>query len=98
MSNLEQDPAADTVRAVVTRILGDYVVTYPQQNCGDLTTRDSVTFSLVGWKGTSEPQCEEVVELSGTTLWSRGWRAESARPIVARRPKQHKQHEKRSAS
>lgn len=97
MSSIEQDPAAEAVRAVVTRIRDSYVVTYPLRDCGDLTTRDSVTFSIEGWKGAAEPQCDQIVELSGTTLWSRGWRAESARPVVARRKTQHaEQH--RSAS
>lgn len=97
MSSIEQDPAAEPVRAVVTRVRENYVVTYPLRDCGDLTTRDSVTFSLEGWRGTAEPQCEQIVELSGTTLWSRGWRADSARPVVARRKNQQNE-QRRSAS
>ena len=76
------DPSLEAVKATVTSVKEDYVVTYPNRECGDLRTTDSVTFSLSGWQGKSPPQCGQVVDLIGTALFSRGWRAESASPIT----------------
>ena len=77
------DPSCDSVRATVAKVLDTYVVCYPEQNCGDLTERDSVTFSLTGWEGKYQPEPGQVVELDETCLYSNGWRAKCARPIRA---------------
>lgn len=89
----EQDPFQVPVRATVTKVEERYVVTYPRNKCGDLTERDSVTFSLSDWQGGGEPECGQIVELLDTSLYSRGWRAKKARPVTPKR----RQQEVRSA-
>lgn len=79
--NSKQDPSWDTVRVVVSQVYETYVVTYPLKRCGDLLTTDSVTFSLIDWKGKTSPDKGQVIDLAETHLYSRGWRAKSARPV-----------------
>jgi hypothetical protein len=76
-----QDPSCVDIRAVVTSVEEKYVVTYPLEPCGDLTTRESVTFSLSVWSGKHEPQVGQIVTLIDTCLWQQGWRANGARPV-----------------
>lgn len=85
----EEDPFQVSVRATITRVEESYAVTYPLEDCGDLTVDDSVTFSLSDWQGRFEPESGQVVELLDTALYSRGWRAKHARPVVpTQQPKQ----------
>lgn len=82
MSIQQQDPSCTDIRAWIARIEERYVVTYPLQACGDLTTDDSVTFSLSEWSGKRKPQVGQVVTLIDTALWRQGWRANGARPVT----------------
>ena len=82
MSN-EHDPSCSTIRATVGKVIDDnYVVAYPLEDCGDLRSKDSVTFSLNRWAGYDEPEHGQTVELVNTSLYARGWRAESDRPVT----------------
>lgn len=85
MSIEPQDPSCADIRAFVARVEEKYVVTYPLRPCGDLTTKDSVTFSLSEWRGEHKPQVGQVVVLFDTSLWRRGWRANGARPVTPSR-------------
>ena len=83
MSNQnEKDPSCLIVRAKITKVMEEYVVAYPLKDCGDLTTRDSVTFPLSRWGSSNEPECGQVVDLDGTSLYMGGWRAYSACPVT----------------
>lgn len=84
MSN-QQLPPYDSIRAVVGKVFDDYVVAYPEEECGDLRVIDSITFSLSNWTGNREPQVQQVVLLGDVALYARGWRALSASPIVPQR-------------
>lgn len=77
------DPST-LVEAVISKVCDDYVVAYPRDDAGDLTKRDSVTFSLGEWRSDSEPQCQQVIMLVNTMLYSRGWRAREAYPVIGR--------------
>jgi len=92
----QQDPTLVPIRAVVTKVEENYVVAYPIEDCGDLRMNDSVTFSLSFWEGDRDPQCEQVVELFGTTLFIRGWRAERARPVIPTKQSATKQLARRA--
>lgn len=95
--SIEQDPSCDPVRATVAKVQDDYVVAYPLADCGDLTRNDSVTFSLSQWQGRRDPQHGQVVELLDTSLYMRGWRAESARPVIPRSSNQQIKQQARRA-
>lgn len=69
--------------ASVGKVCDTYVVAYVTSDEGDLTTNDSVTFSLADWRGTEEPQCQQVIMLVNPMLYVRGWRAREAYPIYS---------------
>lgn len=48
----------------------------------ELTTKTSITFTLVNWCGDGDPSPGQVVVLQNVQLYERGWRAASARPIT----------------
>jgi hypothetical protein len=77
----DQDPCGELIRASVAKVCDTYVVTYPQRPCGDLTTRDSITFSLKDWNEDDLPEHGQIVYLRGTSLWHSGWRAREAFPV-----------------
>jgi len=81
MSN-ERDPSGEILRAVIAEVFDTYVVTHALQNCGDLRTNESVTFSRSEWKGKSDPEAGQIVDLEETYLYSRGWRAKYAHPVT----------------
>ncbi len=95
----KRDPSCDVVRATIVKVreLEGYVVAYPLTDHGDLTRNDSVTFSLSEWQGEWEPDYGQVVELIGTELYMRGWRAVCARPITPWSSKGNQQPAARSA-
>lgn len=70
------------MRAIVAKVESDYVVTYPLEDHEPLYASDSVTFALVAWRGEERPVKRQVVELFGTSLLGKGWRATHAQPIV----------------
>ena len=97
MSN-QQQPPYGTIRAVVGKVLDSYIVAYAVQNYGDLGKNDPITVSLGDWKGHREPHHLQVVELDDVALYSNGWRALSATPIVPRRQTSKQQQAVRSSS
>jgi hypothetical protein len=78
----QQDPSCTDIRARIARVCERYVVTYPLHPCGDLTTRESVTFSVTSWLGRRAPEINQIVVLVDTCLWVHGWRANAARPVT----------------
>lgn len=86
----QQDPYDDPIRASVAKVEESYVVAYPLNDCGDLSNRDCVTFSLSDWQDRNEPERGQVVELIDTALYVRGWRARSARPVTPIQQPKHK--------
>lgn len=85
MSNRQQSSIeirAPSVRAIIAKIESDYVVTYPLNDHDPLYASDSVTFTLAAWRGKEKPVKRQVVELFGTTLMGKGWRATHAEPVI----------------
>ncbi len=75
------DPST-LVEGCVAKVCDAYAVVYPKQNAGDLTPKDSVTFSLSDWRGGNVPQAQQIVILVNPMLYMRGWRAREAYPIT----------------
>jgi len=73
------------LNAVVRAIHGQgkrrFVVTYPNEDNGLVSTDESVTFSVCRWGGDEEPIQGQVVKLFGVTKCERGWRAKQACPL-----------------
>lgn len=69
------------IRATITRVEMTYAVAYPNNDVHDLKTSESVTFSLKNWQGKHGPEAGQTVDLSGVYLFSKGWRATTARPV-----------------
>ena len=74
------DPST-LVEGFIAKVCEAYLVVYPKQDVGDLTMKDSVTVSLSDWRGTSEPQSQQVIMLVSPMLYIRGWRAREAYPL-----------------
>lgn len=78
-----------TVRAVVGSVESkgrtEFVVAYLEKgkNLSEIGPDESVTFSMSCWHGTTPPQNGQVVELSNIQKFAKGWRALSARPVMA---------------
>jgi hypothetical protein len=82
---VSESKEAEEVEAVVSGVKGRkgnrYAVTFPS----DKTLFEkgaTVTFSLSQWKGEGDPQDGQLVKLSQIVRFSKGWRANSARPIA----------------
>ena len=94
----EQDPSWESLRAVIVEVYDTYVLTHALQNCGDLMTTESVTFSRTEWKGKSDPEAGQIVDLEETYLYARGWRAKYAHPVTPQtRRNQHCKQQARRA-
>ncbi len=75
------------LRAAVKKVVGksggkSYVVTFPTEGRGEITSQTSVTFTLNTWKGKRGVSPGQIVDLHNLELFSGGWRAHSATPIV----------------
>jgi hypothetical protein len=77
----EHDPSTLT-EAKVVKVCECHAVAYATAGAGDLTTEDSITFSLSDWRGVEEPQAPQVVMLYNVMLYDRGWRAREAFPVT----------------
>lgn len=69
------------MEAVVAKVLDTYFVVYPRRNEGDLAVTDSITVSMVDWKGGGSPQTQQVVMILNPMLYARGWRARDTFPV-----------------
>ena len=67
---------------VIDRGNRPYVVTYPKEVSTAIQEGETVTFSLTDWKGGKNPECGQLVILTGLQEFERGWRASEARPIT----------------
>lgn len=81
MSVHDHDPSS-LVRGRVAKVYETYAVAFPLESMGDLTPRDSVTFSLDTWHGSETPQHAQIVTLVNPMLYMRGWRAREAYPVT----------------
>lgn len=85
-----------TVALITGRGDGRYAVTWPadrklMDKCG-IKKEDSITFSLTVWQGIGvDPLKGQIVLLEGVTEFVGGWRATSARPILAEKPETRKE-------
>lgn len=70
------------IRGVIFRVGNDFALARPVIDTPGIKPGETVSFSLSEWEGLSEPREQQVVELFNVTLFQRGWRAESARPIM----------------
>lgn len=86
MKYTKYDPSTLT-KAKVVKVCDRHAVAYATADVGDLTTDDSITFSLKDWRGIEEPQVPQIVMLYNVMLYDRGWRAQEAFPVT---PQQNK--------
>lgn len=77
----EHHPSTLT-EAKVVKVCERHAVAYATADAGDLTTEDSITFSLCDWRGIEEPQVPQIVMLYNVMLYDRGWRAREAFPVT----------------
>jgi hypothetical protein len=82
MTRLTQKHDPDSViRGRVTKVNEDHVVAHALADVGDITTKDSITFSLDSWNCDNEPQPGQTILLINPMLYMRGWRAREAYPV-----------------
>lgn len=83
MSATDETPALQIIRARVGKVREDgIIVTYPIRTMGELNVTTDITFHLSVWGGNNQPRPGQIVELEGVALFMKGWRANSARPIL----------------
>lgn len=82
-------PPEGMIRAVVAEVRKNgnewYAVSYPELAVTDppISRRTSITFARDDWKHDDPPLPRQVVDLENVTLFTGGWRARAAHPIVA---------------
>lgn len=88
MKHYTEYDSSTLTKAKVVKVCEHHAVAYATADAGDLTTDDSVTFSLSDWCGVEEPQVSQIVMLYDVQLYCRGWRAREAYPITPQKPKE----------